>query len=238
ELLKHKNSWWWRKALLLLQERGAKAVAPKLREMLARGDDSRHSLRALWALNDIGAFDEEIGKQALGHANAWLRAWAVRLLGQRDTELGSPTFQELVKLARQDPSPDVRMQIASSCQRLRTHLPNGSPRNLLQVLMLRSEDTQDPVIPLMIWLAYEPEVVGAYPDILTWLGEHAAGHPIVRDHIVPRALRRLAATGDPKHLDAAVAFLGRLNDTRSVAAGLDGLLENLKGRRLSAPASW
>ncbi|HXG09011.1 MAG TPA: PVC-type heme-binding CxxCH protein, partial [Gemmataceae bacterium] len=238
DLLTHKNSWWWRKALLILQERGDRSVAPRLREMVRKSDDYRHSLRALWALANSGAFDEEFGREALAHANAWVRAWAVRLLGQRDARLSGPTLAELMKRAKDDPSPDVRLQLASSCQRLRLHHEPGVTRNLLQALMLRAEDAHDPVIPLMIWIAYEPEVVDHYEEILTWLVRHAPDQPIVRDQIAPRVLRRLAATGEAKHLEAAVAFLARLSSAPAIAAGLDGLLEALRGRRLEAPASW
>jgi putative membrane-bound dehydrogenase-like protein len=235
ELLGHKNSWWWRQALLILQERGDKAVAPKLKEMVRKGDDPLQSLRALWALYDIGAFDEAFGRETLGHADPWLRAWAVRLLGQLDKPLAPETWQDLVKLAKADPSPDVRLQLASSCQRFRAH---SDPDEVLRELMLRSEDAKDPVIPLMVWVAYEPGVVPGYEKALDWLAAHAADSPVVRDAIAPRALRRLVATNEPKHLEAAVGFLARLNSADAVAGSIDGLLEALKGRRLEPPKAW
>src|SRR5207244_9922460 len=74
ELLGHKNSWWWRQALLILQERGDKSVAPKLQEIIRKGDDPLRALRALWALYDVGGFDEAFGRETLGHADPWLRA--------------------------------------------------------------------------------------------------------------------------------------------------------------------
>jgi putative membrane-bound dehydrogenase-like protein len=235
ELLKHKNSWWWRRALLLLQERRSKTCASKLKEMVNRSDDYHHSLRALWALFDAGCFDEEFGRQTLAHANPWLRAWAVRLLAQLDVKLSAETWKKLIQLAKEDPSADVRMQLASGSQRWRKH---DDPTEVLQALMQHSEDATDPSIPLLIWVAYEPSLLPDYERKLTWLGQHADNDPLVRDEIVPRALRRLVATGDLQHLNAAVSFLGQLFSSRAVAAAIDGLLEALKGRRVQKPASW
>ena len=237
ELLKHPNSWWWRKALLILDERGDTSQVGKLKEMVRQSGDDHHRLRALWALANLDAFDEPFAREVLGATDPWLRAWAVRLLGQLDAKPDAATWAELVKLARHDQSADVRLQLASSCQRWRK--AGQDCTDLLQALMLRDEDQKDPVIPLMIWIAYEPDVVGASQPTRDWLAQHASKHPVVRDAIAPRVLRRLVATGDPKQLDAAVAFLGdpRL-DPAALIACLDGLLEALRGRRLAAPDAW
>ncbi len=235
ELLKHKNSWWWRQALLILDERGDKSVADKLKDMVRKADNHRHALRALWALNNIEAFDEAFGRELLGHGNGWVRSWAVRLLGQFDAKPADATWGKLVKLAETDASPDVRMQLASSCQRWRKH---RDPRDLLQALMRRSEDARDPVIPLLVWVAYEPGVVPEQEKALDWLAANAAGNAVARDHVAPRALRRLLATGESKHLEAAVEFLGRVDDPQALASALGGMLEGLRGRRLEPPPAW
>src|SRR5262249_50696591 len=159
-----------------------------------------------WALFDAGCFDEEFGRQTLAHANPWLRAWAVRLLAQLDVKLSAETWKKLIQLAKEDPSADVRMQLASGSQRWRKH---DDPTEVLQALMQHSEDATDPSIPLLIWVAYEPSLLPDYERKLAWLGQHADNDPLVRDEIVPRALRRLVATGDPQHLNAAVSFLGQ-----------------------------
>jgi putative membrane-bound dehydrogenase-like protein len=235
ELLKDKNSWWWRQSLLILGERQDKSVGPKLKELVRQSDDYHHSLRALWALYDVGAFDEEFGRETLDHTNPWLRAWAARLLAQLDHKLSAESWKKLIQLAKTDPSPDVRLQLASASQRWRKH---DDPTELLQALMQRSEDATDPAIPLLIWLAYEPGLLANYQRSLDWLLKHADNDPLVRDQIVPRALRRLVATNDPKHLDAAVSFAGNVFSSRAMAAALDGLLEALKGQRVPKPASW
>src|SRR5439155_15817700 len=134
KILKDPNSWWWRQALLVLQERGDRRLAPQLKEMARKNDDHRHSLRAMWALNNIEAFDEEFGREMLGHGNSWVRAWAIRLLGQLDTPLSDATWKQLVRLAERDGSQDVYLQLALSGQRWRAH---RDTRDLMQALMLR-----------------------------------------------------------------------------------------------------
>jgi putative membrane-bound dehydrogenase-like protein len=232
-LLKDKNSWWWRQALLILQERGDKSVAGELKEMIRKSDDYHHSLHALWALYDVGAFDEEFGRATLHHPNAWLRAWAVRLLGQLDAKPAAETWSELVKLAQTDPSPDVRLQLASACQRWRKHT---DPTEVLHALMARGEDAKDPAIPLLTWVGYEPGVVPGYEKELTWLADHGSS-PLVSGFILPRVMRRLVATGEGPHLDAALRFLSGL-DVKPLRASLDGLIESLRGRRLEPTAGW
>jgi putative heme-binding domain-containing protein len=239
EMLKDKNSWWWRQALLILAERGDQSVAPKLKEMVRKSQDHRHALRALWALNDIGGFDQALGRELLGHDNEWVRAWAVRCLGQLDATIEDQTFNKLDAMvgARHEKSPAVRLQLASAMQRMRRHLSPHYSEVLLEDLMEYDQDAKDPAIPLMIWFAYEPLVPTWQKEILNWISLQADKHVIVRDTILPRVVRRLAASGLPADLDAALHFLKKLNPP-SMSVALDGLLEQLRGRRLEPTAGW
>src|SRR5262249_28138721 len=65
ELLKNNNPWWHRTALRLLAVRRDRSVAPKLLELLRNGKDDSLSLRGLWGLEDVGAFDETLAATAL-----------------------------------------------------------------------------------------------------------------------------------------------------------------------------
>jgi putative membrane-bound dehydrogenase-like protein len=247
ELLKDKNSWLWRQALLILQERSDKSVAPGLKDMVRKSEDHRHSLRALWALNNIGAFDEEFGREILHHANSWVRAWAVRLLGQLDGPLSDQTWKTLAELARAEPSPDVRLQLALSCQRWRRFKPEAG--QIVWYLMQGRNDFDDPVIPLMTWIAYEPYVLSETPPF-TFSGvvgfEYAEKETPAEDvyfrtaryFILPRGMRRLASTGETKNLDQAISLLKQIEHPKTCRAALDGLLEGLSGQRLSPPLSW
>ena len=60
----------------------------------------------------------------------------------------------LVALAKSDPSPVVRSQLACSARRL----PATDALPILRELMLRDEDAGDRYIPLLIWWAIERQV--------------------------------------------------------------------------------
>src|SRR5262249_10248204 len=150
EMLANDNPWWYRTALRLLGERKDKAVANDLREIALRGKAETHSLRGLWGLYAVGAFDEKLAEEVLGHTSAAMRLWAVRLIGERG-EVSEKMLERLADLAKSEPAPEVRLQLASTAQRLARQdvLP------LLQNLMTHKDDAKDACLPLMIWLAYE-----------------------------------------------------------------------------------
>ena len=152
-------------------------------------------------------------------------------------------------------SPAIRRELASVAVRL---ADKHDVRPLLHVLMQRKEDASDPVIPLLIWIAYEKLLStpsgGRQPpvhpsrgpdaprsevsDELAWLTEQAPDNILVRDQIVPRVVRRLVATGTPDNLERAVAFVLRLPDTHSREKALNGLVIALDKQTVTPPKSW
>jgi putative membrane-bound dehydrogenase-like protein len=244
KLLEHKNSWWWRKALLILDERrseitktpGAfKEVVDAAQDILENSKDYRHRLRLVWAIASIDPFARKSLLSTLNDPQPWIRVWAVRLLSQLDERLSDGAWERLVELAKTDPSPDVRLHLAAACQRFRQH---RDPKDILFALLQRKEDAKDPAIPFMIWIALEPSVVGqVQPEVLDFLTKHA-DEPMVQEAILPRTTRRMVATGDPKQLEMALQFAQKLNNAPTRIAALDGILEGLRGQRLEAPAIW
>ncbi len=231
--LSRENPYWYRTALRLLSERKDASAAAKLEELLLTSREPVHALRALWGLHAVGAFNEAIGRKALEHSSPYVRAWAIRLLEEKNLITG-PLLTKLTALARDEPAPQVRSQLASSAQHLRTL--DGLP--LLHALMQRKEDRKDPNIPLLLWLAYEPRLVDQRQPALDWLKEHAAGNTLVTEEIVPRMIRRLVATNKTDgQLEACVSFVGAVtSDVRRHA--LEGLAQALKSRQVTAPPSW
>src|SRR5439155_25396777 len=188
-LLKNNNPWLHRTALRLLRERLDNSVSRALREMLLNSDRDEVALRALWGLYAIGEFDPlEIPPIALKHKSPWVRAWGLRLNGQ----LGADTtwdWEELRQLIKKEAAPEVRLQLACSCQQmgLATRLA------ILAELMKHKEDAHDPCIPLMIWLALEPSVAPGAADVLN--SAHvlnmllaSGGNDLIADYLVPRAM--------------------------------------------------
>jgi putative membrane-bound dehydrogenase-like protein len=233
ELLKNDNPWWYRTALRLLAERHDQSVAGLLEEMLFQNKQDTLSLRGLWGLYGIGAFDESLAARALDHPSPWVRSWAVRLFGEPG-RVSAGILQKLTQMARQDPAPEVRLQLASTGGRLTSQ--DTVP--LLHHLMQHPEDARDPCIPLMIWLAYEPHVPRAPDAALAWLKQSAPGNPLILDAIVPRTFHRLAAMAEPAPLAACIEFLGRKRDSHVRIKALEGLIQGMENRQVDAPASW
>jgi putative membrane-bound dehydrogenase-like protein len=234
ELLQNDNPWCYRTALRLLGERQDKSVAPQLRDLLFKSENDAHSLRGLWGLHAVGAF-EEIAGQGLDHKSPWVRAWTVRLMAIPDTA-HSLILARLAMMALQETAPEVRLELASKAQTYPR--ANPSTRMLLENLMRHPGDAADPCIPLMIWLAYEPLVVAQRSDVLDTLTELAPGNLLVRDAIVPRAMRRLVATGKPDDLAACVAFLDRVKDSAVRRRALEGLVQALQNQQVNPPGEW
>jgi putative heme-binding domain-containing protein len=232
-LLSNDNPYQYRTALRRLHERQDPSVALALRELALKSEREEMALRGLWGLYAVEAFDEATGLRLLEHRSPWMRSWAVRLLGEPG-KVSAKVLQRFEELAAKDAAPEVRLQLASTAQRLK----DQDTRPLLQNLMKRKEDAKDPFIPLMIWLAYEPRVAVKGGPSLDWLKENAPGNALVTNDIVPRVMRRLVATGKAEDLAACVAFLRAVGDSAVRRQALDGLLLALKDRQVDAPAGW
>ncbi len=147
----------------------------------------------------------------------------------------------LPTLAQLKGDPAVRRELASAAVRL------GAKHDvtpLLRALMARKEDANDPLIPHLVWLAYEKVISkkeGANTPAekeLAWLAEQAPDNIFVRDQIVPKVMRRLVATGQPADLRLCVEFVAKLKDANSREKALDGLAIALAGQTVNAPEAW
>ncbi|HEY8505784.1 MAG TPA: c-type cytochrome [Gemmataceae bacterium] len=170
----------------------------------------------------------------LGHDNPIFRAWAVRFLGgSRDA--GEPTVTGFQSCAKAEKDPTVRRELAAAARTLGERYNTSL---LLHALMQHKEDARDPVIPQMIWLAYHSQLAANAKPELDWLAANAPGNPLITDHIVGKAMRRLVATGKPEDLAACVAFLGAVRDTAVREKGLEGLTTALENRQIDPPPEW
>ena len=109
----------------------------------------------------------------------YVRGWAIRL--EVEDGAASPAMVErFAELAASDPSPVVRLHLASALQRL----PLEQRWPIVERLAAHAEDADDANIPLMVWYAVEPLVPadpGRAVRLLT-----TAKIPIVREHIARR----------------------------------------------------
>jgi putative membrane-bound dehydrogenase-like protein len=229
ELQLHKNDWYVRHARRILQERGPDpAVHAALAKFAFDHHDEARRLRGLWALHVTGGLTEERLAKALANERPAVRGWAIQL-AMEDAKPSAASLKKFAEMARTDPSPVVRLYLASALQRLSLE----RRWDILEGLLAHSEDATDHNLPLMYWYAAEP--LGAH-DTSKAL-DLAARSKVPQ--LVGYMARRVASQGTPEALDAVVRALGRRADTAGRLALLRGLGEALKGRRQAAmPASW
>jgi len=233
-LQSHKNDWYARHSRRILQERAAagnqtQVIQASLLSMCHTSPDVPTILRALWALHVIDGLDEAFLLQQLTRTSEYVRAWSVRLL----CESGQPstaTLNRLQELAETDPSPLVRLYLASALQRL--PLPQRWP--VVKALLQHGEDANDQNLPLMYWYAIEPLIDDDQTAFLALAA--IAKLPLIRQHIARRAMTHKEAD---KHLLVLLQTMGNLDDPFVDADLLDGMLKGFEGRRaVTMPASW
>jgi putative membrane-bound dehydrogenase-like protein len=224
-----KNEWFVRHARRALEERGPDPkVHVALAGVLKGTADQSSKLRALWALHATGGLTEEIAREQLHSPGEYLRAWAVQLLADSG-QVSAACLKEFVRLAEHDPSPVVRLYVASAMQRV----PVDQRWDTVRALAARAEDAQDHNLPLMVWYAAEPLATNG-------LGRALA---LAADARLPRLLefmtRRAAAIGTAGACAAITTSLRKARNDPQRLEILTGLALALKGRRtVPMPEGW
>jgi len=184
KLQTHKNDWYVRHARRLLHERilSAGAMAPAteiaLKDLLAHADPVIR-LRALWALNS--GLNPRAPHLRIDDKSEHVRAWTVTsIVESGQVGKDSPFLSALVTLAQSDPSPVVRLALASGLQRL----PVADRVPIAEALIGHEEDATDANLPLMTWYGIEPIVSSDREKALTLLAKSKI--PLVRQHITRR----------------------------------------------------
>jgi putative membrane-bound dehydrogenase-like protein len=239
ELQGHENDWFVRHARRLLQERSAKwdakardAVHSKLRELLGATEiNPQGRLRGLWALHATGGTTPELLTDLLLDARPHLRAWAVQLLCEVNTPPDT-VLLEFTRLAKHDPSPVVRLYLASALQRL----PVEKRWAVAEELARHAEDASDANLPLVLWYAIEP-VVPTDPARAMALALKAE-IPLVRRFLARRAVDDALTRGEKGDLAPIVAALA-LADAPTASDLLTGARDGLRGvKSFKMPIGW
>ncbi len=158
------------------------AVKEKLAEMAQKADKPRARLTALWALANLGQVPPGLLANLVNDPDETVRAWAARL-GMGEGRADSSVLKAWITRVQLsgEPSPRVRLAIASSAGRL----PESDRLDLLLPLTRNLADTTDPVLPLMLWYSLEPALntpvaraqllsQPTLPQIVRWLARRAA----------------------------------------------------------------
>lgn len=243
ELHLHTNEWYVRHARRLLHERAAagndvEKAAKRLWEIFDTQKEDVVKLRALWTLYCVGELPESALTTLLSHDCEHVRRWAVRFLvdhrscdtspGSVENAISSQTINEFTRLASNDSSAKVRLELACALQRL----PHEHRLPIAATLASHPEDATDPYLPLMIWYGLEPAV----PDNATAALQLAAASkiPLVRQYIA----RRLIDQKSPA-IDAVIsAAASQPHDAirRDLLLGTLEAFDGLGGQQ--PPQSW
>ncbi len=259
KLQEHKNEWFVRHARRILQERAAEGkLADKTGALVAEWFDkmlkvennpdepraarnaSYSLLRLLWLSHstanlswkpNIKKKDWGVGEKALMDYREFVRAAGVRLLMQ-DPEMVRNKIDMLEFLADNDPSPLVRLAIASGLQKVPL-----SERHGLAGCLVRHDDSLDPYLPLMVWYGVEPfamrhKVVPVSADALALMSRSQMS--LVREFLARRITQ---------YDDAGIPFvLAATNLEKAPSFQRDilrGIQDALKDRRnVSMPKHW
>lgn len=184
----HKNDWFVRHARRILQERAAAGKLATSTEaglgvILKDNADVTRRLRALWALHATDNLGEKQLVPLLDDPSEHLRWWAAQLLCE-PKQVSAPVLEKFVLLARNDPSPMVRLGLASALQRL----PLEDRWRIAEALIAHESDADDQNLPLMLWYAIEPLVPSDRAHAMQLLAPCKI--PLVRQFITRRLAER------------------------------------------------
>ena len=253
-LLRHPNKWHRMTAVRLLGERRDKSALEPLKKLLAE-KETHPALEALWALHQMGEPSE-----AFAHPAPYVRAWAIRLSGdagrvgvppagprvsrgpsnvELDSHIdplasvpgrmpgtagGTPTLP--VSFANED-HPIVRLQIASTAR----GRPSIESLPYISRLIIDESVPNHEWLALLCWWNIEAAMeAGERLEILklaqTWRTSKTA-----REQIIPRIMRRFAASGTRADLLSAAMLLSQTDEANRPA--LIAVFEGeFKGRTL------
>lgn len=224
DYLSHPNRWYRRTALRVLGDRKDVAVVPRLQSLL-RNESGQLALEAFWGLNLCSDLDDATYHAALSHPYAYVRMWAIRLLG----DARRADFAEAIAtLVASDPSVEVRQQAAVYARRVSTGLLP------LTTLLRVEQDADDIYQPLMLWWAIEThcrrdadQVVEYFVNqVSLWSGR------IVQETVLSRLMQRFAMEGTRADLSRCARLLAASPDAKSTNQLMAGFEKAFQGRPL------
>ncbi|MES2830000.1 MAG: PVC-type heme-binding CxxCH protein [Bacteroidota bacterium] len=209
----NKNEYYVRQARLILQERGPnKKVHKMLKDILATNSDVTRKLRVLWTLHATKGLEEKDLLDLLNNESEYVRSWSIQLLAE-DKNVSDAALKRFTELAAADPSPMVRMYIASALQRI----DPARRWATLEALVQHAEDKDDHNLPLMYWYALEPSVPLDVPKAL------ALAAKAQEANILPFVKKRITAMNTPDSKKALLDF-----DKNTIHKGMDHMHGGMK----------
>ena len=208
ELLRHPNGWYVEQARAQLAARRDRSTWPPLIALARQTENARLALQGLWGLYVSGGFNDTVAAELLRHPGEYVRAWTVRLLSD-DGKISTTLASHLAEMAAADPSVTVRCQLAASARRL----PGADGLPIIERLLRRGLDRDDPYLPLMLWWAVEARALTDPERLLRFFGSREAWEDPGRREIALRLVRRYAAEGTAAGYEACARLLSTVTLT-------------------------
>jgi putative membrane-bound dehydrogenase-like protein len=235
-MLAEKNDWYVRHARRILQERAAAGkLSEDARELLGnlavRHFEASRRLRAMWALHVTGGLPDGVVEKLLKDKDEYVRAWTIQLALDRDEPHLKTLLPKFTAMAKGDPSPVVRLYLASAMQRA----PVDDWWRVIGSLVRRSGDAGDHNLPLMYWYAAEPLAEADPERALELALSCGETMPLVREFM----LRRIGGLKGDKGLAAVVKALDESDDDAVRLVILKSVRAALAGQRqVKPPSQW
>jgi putative heme-binding domain-containing protein len=162
----------------------------------------------------------------LSHPDEYVRAWTIQLMCE-SPEANTRLHGRLIGMASDDPSPLVRLYLASALQRL----SGQTGWRVAEHLVRHAEDANDHNLPLMYWYGIEPLVPNDVDRAMALARSSAI--PLLTRYV----FRRLAS--EDESLAAVTRLLTDPDQQEFHALLLDEMLRAFEGRvDIPMPASW
>jgi putative heme-binding domain-containing protein len=239
QYLGHPNRWYREQTLRLLGDRRDRTLVPLLSRMV-RENAGQIALDSLWALNLSGGFDDTFALEAMTHHEPYVRAWAVRLIGDNNAA-PTATASALASLAQSEQDSGVRSQLACTAKRL----PSDEALPIIVNLLSHDEDAGDLHIPYMLWWALEAHagdreaVLRMCEEQSVWQSKLLPGGRTLQENLMQRwampgtqedllaCARLLNLSPDAEHSKRLVAAFNRAFEGRPIPALPEPLAEAL-----------
>lgn len=225
-LLSHDNLWQRQTAVRLLAQRADSTLVPEIKNLL-KETGSHPALEALWVLHQLDKLDPETALGTLAHPAPMVRAWTIRLSGDKK-HLGPEIFEQIKKRANRETA-EVQCQILSTACRLK----HEQSLALVREIIWRPEHLHDPFIPLMAWHAVEAHcennaeaVLAMFDDARLW------SSAFFLKHIAPRLMRRFAEAGSLRNFLDCARLLKLAPNDAGRAALMKGFEKAFEGRMI------
>lgn len=238
--MESENEWFIRHARRILQERRAlgQIDQERAKELMNKSDGFGKNLelnmailRLLWLQHVLlgpDVIQDEIKTmdfQDVFEVSAETRSWFIRCFTE-SKGLIPENYERRIQLAKEDPSPVVRLAIASALQ----SMPLERRWEILAGLTSHPEDASDHNLPLMYWYAMEP-LADANPQRALALAMSAGKNiPMLREFMI----RKLGSGELNETLKLLLDGLASAEDDAVRMTFLEGIWGALYGRKIPA----